>query len=770
MPRQYLYCCALVLMLTQQMFGQASHTLSGYVRDKQSGETLIGAAVISKEMHTGGTANNYGFYSLTLPKGTYTIRIQFIGYKTEELQVELDTNKRMDFLLEQQPTELKEVEIKANGPRNELDKTQMSKVDLPMNQLKQLPALLGEIDILKTIQLLPGVLSGSEGGTSFYVRGGGPDQNLILLDEAPVYNASHLFGFFGIFNPDAINDVELYKGDFPARFGGRLSSVLNVTMKEGNNESYHVSGGIGLIASRLTFEGPIKKGRSSFIISARRTYADIFTRIINKAKEKQAGYTPIPDYYFYDLDAKLNYTLDDKNRLYLSGYFGRDVFNFNRSNFSFDFHWGNATTTARWNHIFTPKLFMNTVATFTNYSYVINNSQNGFNFQVGSHVQDWSGQADLDYVYNPKHYIRFGGITTYHIFGVGRVQVQSSQSGLNVNQNNTLFGTEMGIYGSDDWQISRKWKLNYGLRISGFSSDSFYYGLEPRASMLYKLHRNVTLKLSYAQMKQYIHLVSNSASTLPTDIWYPSNKAILPQTSRQVAFGVTTLLLGDKLTLTDEVYYKWLQQQADYRNGAQLFINSSLDSQFVFGKGWAYGNEIFLQKQEGKFTGWLGYTLSWAFSQFPQINNGETFHPKYDQRHDISLVASYEMTKRLSVSATYVYSSGSLTTLPYGYIFANDIPGSGSYIVPVIDKRNNTRMGYYSRLDLAAVWKFRPKHGTSDLTFSVYNVLNRRNPYLLYVDSSIPASRADLQLPSASTVKQVSLFPIIPSVTYNFRF
>jgi len=766
-----------LLSFTVSASAQKTYTLSGYIKDKSSGEELIGATVMVKGTTKGATTNSYGYFALTLAQGEYSFRIDYLGYKSFETKIKLNADTRMTFKLEPDNV-MNEVEINAESPREQLDKTQMSKIELNVQQMKKLPVLFGEVDVLKTLQLLPGVQSGSEGSTGFFVRGGAQDQNLIILDEAPVYNASHLFGFFSVFNSDAIKNVELYKGDFPARYGGRLSSVVDITLKDGNNEKFSGEGGIGLIASRLTLEGPIKKGKSSYIISARRTYVDVFTNLLNEINKNKPNYNIIPAYYFYDANAKINYELDSSNKVFLSGYFGRDVFSFNRGTFGFGFNWGNATGTARWNHVFSPKLFENTTATFTDYEYNISSTSNQLTFNLGSHIQDWAVKTDFDYLASGTHYIQFGASEIYHIFDISRFSLQTSTNPTSTTLGNTLFGDELGAYISDNWDMSDRWKLNYGLRWSGFvSGGKFYNAPEPRLALRYKLTDDVSLKGSYTHMNQYIHLVSNSGSTLPTDIWYPTTATVPPQKCDQIDAGVTTVLLGDKLTLTDEVYYKQYQNLIDYKNGAQLFLNPKIDTSFVYGNGWSYGNEIFLQKQSGRFTGWIAYTLSWSQVQFKgnttetNINGGQVFYAKYDQRNNISVVASYDLTERLSISATFVFQSGSLTSLPTSYSLIQDPNPTNPFINTSEDTRNNVRLPAYNRLDLAIVWKFKPKWGHSDLTLSVYNVYDRLNPYIVYINvpSALPGS-STLNIPQGATVQQISLFPIIPSLTYNFKF
>lgn len=765
----------LIFYFLQPVAAQEKYTVSGYIKDKETGENLLGATVLVKELGTGVAADNNGYYILNLPAGSYTLRISFISYEPLEQKLLLNENKKINFSLGTSAKELKEVVVSgtANSQRRDLEKTQMGKVEISMQQIKKLPAIFGEVDIMKTLQLLPGVSSGSEGSTGFYVRGGGPDQNLILLDDATVYNASHLFGFFSVFNSDAVKSVELFKGGYPARYGGRLSSVVDVNLKDGNTKKFGGTGGIGLIASRLTLEGPIIKNKSSFVVSGRRTYFDVFTRAYNKSKESDPEYTPIPDYFFYDLNGNANYQLDSSNRLYLSGYFGRDAFGFSRNAINFNFNWGNATSSARWNHIFTDKLFLNSTATFTDYNYVIKNKFDLFEFELGSSIQDWAIKEELDYKPNVAHSMKIGAEYIYHKFGIGRVQIGSTDKSVQFANDNKQFGNQVAAYALDEWEVTDKLKLDFGLRVSGFlTKDTSYFGLEPRASARYKLTEDVSLKGSYTRMYQYLHLVANTGASLPTDLWYPSNKAVKPQYADQVATGITFLLFDEKIIVTDEIYYKWLYNQIDFRDGAQLFFNPLLDEEFVFGKGWSYGNEIFIEKREGKATGWIGYTLAWTQRKFPEINNGEPFSPKYDTRHDVKIVLSYEISERVTISGTWVYTSGNYTTLPKGYAYFNDIGSVRTRITPIIDKRSNYQMASYHRMDLALVWKFKPKWGESDLSFSIYNFYNRLNPFFLYNELHIPDRNSPtLRLPTApATAYQVSLFPVIPSVTYNFKF
>jgi hypothetical protein len=562
----------------------------------------------------------------------------------------------------------------------------------------------------------------------------------------------------------------LYKGDFPAQFGGRLSSVVDVKLKDGNDQCFSGSGGIGAIASRLTLEGPLIKDKSSFMLSGRRTYFDIFTRQLNKANAEKEDYDPIPDYYFYDMNVKVNYELGKRDRLFISGYFGRDIFKFKGDNFNFDFKWGNTTGTLRWNHIFNPRLFSNTSFVVSDYNYSIQNKFDIFKFTLGSSIQDVSGKTDFDYMLNNNHTFRFGAQYTYHNFSVGRLQAGSDDGRVSFNAGQNLFGSQMGMYASSDWSPDTQWRLSSGFRISGFESRGKWSGgIEPRLSARYRLNQKTSLKASAARMFQYVHLVSNSGASLPTDIWYPSGRVVQPQRSDQITGGVSTLLGGSKFLLTNEVYYKWMKNQIDFRDGAQLFVNPELESEFVFGKGWGYGNEIYLEKKEGRTTGWLGYTLAWTHRKFDEINDGRRFFPRYDRRHDISMVIMHELSRRLSVTATWIYGSGNAISLPVGRFIVQDINGSNFNlrVIPEYLERNSFRMAAYHRLDLGLVWKFKRRWGDSDLTFSVYNAYNRRNPYFIYFEE---LRDKNTDLITGFKAKQVSLFPVIPSVTYNFKF
>ncbi len=772
-----------LLLLGSALHAQQRITLSGEIRDAANGETLIGATVTAKALALGATTNEYGFYSLTLPASADSVLLEFsyVGYETVfrnilpkpglVLNVELSAG-----------IQIQEVVVKANSFREKIRSTEMSVEEISAQQVKLLPVLLGESDILKALQLKPGIPSGSEGTTGLFVRGGGADQNLILLDEAIVYNANHLFGFFSTFNTDAVKDLKLYKGGFPAQYGGRLSSVIDVKLKEGNNKKWAATGGIGLLASRLTLEGPIQKDKASFMVSGRRTYFDLITRGINEANKGNANFSPIPDYYFYDLNTKINYDLGAKDHLYLSGYFGRDVFGFDGDFFDFNFDWGNATGTARWNHVFNPRMFANTTFTFSDYQYNIRNRLTGFTFDLGSRIQDATLKSDFYYSFNPRHSLRFGGMVTRHHFRVGRLKAASRDGAISFSAGQDFNGVEGAAYVADELDLNDKLKVNAGLRLSGFTNgDRFYGNVEPRLALRYLLSERLTAKASYARMFQYLHLVANAGVSLPTDIWYPSTSRVPPQRSDQVAAGVS-YLLGENLLVNVEGYYKYLQNQIEFVDGARLFANDNLEDEFALGRGDAYGLEVSIEKEAGRLNGWIGYTLAYArrgdFSTLspdrPFAQQG-FFRPIYDRRHDIAIVAFYELSRRVSLTATWVYGSGDLRWLPAGRFTFQDVPG-GTFqaVVPDYLDRNTFRLPSYQRLDLGLVWKFRPKWGESDLTFNIVNAYDRRNAFFIFLEPEFNQVTDEFgnvfEIPKRIAARQVSLFPILPSITYNFKF
>ena len=778
------FCSSLLLLLPLTAWPQEPLiNVSGTVSDAGSGETLIGATVYAEATANGTSTNEYGFYSLTLPQTNDSVAIEYsyVGFQPRIIKIVPNADIRLNVELST-GVQLSEVIVKADSYREQIRSTEMSVEQLSTKEVKIIPAFLGETDILKTIQLKPGIPSGSEGVTGLFVRGGSNDQNLIILDEAVVYNANHLFGFFSTFNTDAVKDLKLYKGGFPAQYGGRLSSVIDVRMKEGNNRRFSGTGGIGLITSRLTLEGPVQKEKSSFIVSGRRTYVDIITRQINKTNRDKPDYNPIPDYYFYDLNTKVNFAIGEKDRLFLSGYFGRDVFGFEGDFFDFSFFWGNATGTARWNHVFSPKLFANTTFTYSKYEYNIVTKVEGFSFEIGSDVRDANLKSDFYYAFNNDHTIRFGSHLTRHDFGVARLKAGSDDGEVNFSSGNNFTGTSFGLYASDDMSIGSHWKINAGLRLSGFANDGHTdFGIEPRIAALYNVNPDLSFKGSYARMYQYLHLIATDGIALPTDIWYPTTQQIKPQRSDQIALGVE-YLIGDTYLLTNEYYYKRINRKVAFVDGAHLFANDNLEGEFAIGEGNGYGLEIGIEKQEGDLTGWIGYTLSVArlenFKEINPLRNFSTktpFSPRYDRRHDFSLVLMYELNRRLTLSGTAVYGSGDRVWLPAGRFAFQDVwGGEFSAVTPVYGNRNNVRLPFFFRTDLGIIYHFFPKWGKSDLTLSVYNLTNRRNAFFLYLqpeyESGTNPDGFPVEVPVGIAAKQVSLFPILASMTWNFKF
>ncbi|TXK49096.1 TonB-dependent receptor [Pontibacter qinzhouensis] len=768
----YLLSLFLLLLLVKAPLAQAqvvNATITGQVRSATDRQPLPGATVGVPQLGIGTITDAKGMYRLELPAGTYTLQVSFIGYETITQPLTVGrTNQELDFRLEDGGNMLQEVVVEANTLRQKLNTNQMSVEQLTSTEAKLLPALFGEVDLLKTLQLKPGVQSGGEGASGLYVRGGGPDQNLVLLDDAVIYNPSHLFGFFSVFNPDAVRSVELYKGGFPAQFGGRLSSVVDVELNKGNPDNYRVTGGLGVISSRLTLEGPLVKDKASFIISGRRTYSDVFTRMLNKANEGSADYSPIPDYYFYDLNGKFNYKLSRKDELTFSSYYGRDFFKFSDASFKVGFDWGNTMASLGWRHSFNARAFVNTTVSTSSYQYTIANQIDVFSLRLRSDIQDFTLKTDFNLILNEKHHLKIGAVATNHSFTIGRLNFDGDDDRFSVATGNSFGAIEFGAYVSDDYEVNPLLTLNYGLRFSGFSnSGKNYFGVEPRASAKYNLTETLVLKGSFASMMQYIHLVANSGASLPTDVWYPSSPNVKPQRSQQVAFGASKLLGKGKYLLTNEVYYKWMHNQIDFRDGANLFVNDSLENEFLFGKGESYGNELYLEKIQGRTTGWIGYTLSWTYRQFADINDGRRFPNRYDRRHDISVVLLHKLNKRISLTGAFVYGTGNAYSLPVARFAMQDIEGRTASIVPIYSDRNSFRLAAYHRLDLGLVLKMKPKRGESDLTFSIYNAYNRRNPYFVYFDQ---INHETEKTPIAFKAKQVSLFPVIPSVTYNFKF
>ncbi len=767
-----------VVLLSGQshLSGQENFILSGYVRDAESGEELIGANVyLVDDPGRGAVTNAYGFYSLRLPAGEQRVVFSYLGYVEQVKTVVLDDKQRLNVELAPVGVELQEVVVKARAEDANVQNTEMGTVTLPVEQAKKLPVLFGEVDVLKTIQLLPGVLSAGEGNAGFYVRGGGPDQNLVLLDEAVVYNSGHLLGFFSVFNADAIKNTTLIKGGMPANYGGRLSSVVDIQMKEGNDKAFQADGGIGLIASRLTVQGPIVEERSSFILSGRRTYALDLAQPFLEGTDFEGT-----NYYFYDFNGKVNYRFSDQDRLYFSTYFGRDVLRFRNSvrDFSFRLPYGNATATLRWNHLFSDNLFMNVSAIYNDYDFGFGGGQAEFEIDLFSGVRDYNAKIDFDYFPGGGHNIKFGANYTYHRLIPSIATATDGQTTFS-NDLEARFAHESAIYLLDDWKVSDRLSLNPGLRISVFNQlgpyafegrtydkgepVTTYWGVEPRLSGKYSLNAQSSLKFGIAVANQYLHLVSNSTTTLPADVWVPSSRRVKPQLGIQYALGYFRNFADNRYETSVEVYYKDLRNQIDYRENYVNNVADDLEQEFVFGSGRAYGVEFFIKKAKGRLNGWLGYTLSRTERVFPDINEGEVFPAVYDRRHDLSLVANYKLNDHWDLGGVFVFGSGNAFTPVRSLYFIDQD------LVQEFGARNSARLPDYHRVDLSATWTPQPdsrKDFTSSWTFSVYNLYSRLNPFFVYY-----AFETDTAAGTANaSAFQVALFPIVPSVTWNFSW
>ncbi len=763
------YLHILFFLLSSIVLSQNYYTISGYIEDASSGESLIGVNVYSKSLSVGTTTNNFGFYSLTVPEGEFDINFSFIGYSDYTKNLSIKTDLELNTRLVLSSEIIKEVIL--TDQISNVEQTQTSVISVPVIQIKSMPALLGEIDVLKSIQLLPGVQSGSEGSSGFYVRGGGPDQNLILLDGVPVYNASHLFGFFSVFNIDAIKNVKLTKGGFPARFGGRLSSVLEIDMKEGNMKEFKGEGSIGLISSKLALEGPIVKDKASFMISGRRTYADLLLNLFQPSPDATGGY------YFYDLNAKLNYKISNTDRIYLSGYFGDDIFglNFNESGddeFIFGLGWGNKTTAFRWNHVFNNKLFSNTTLTYSRYSFDIDqgfsSSDSNFEFSYISGLRDFGAKIDFEYSLNPNHSFKFGYSHTYHDFFPGELSLDFNYDETDIDTvfqfSDDLQAHDLFLYVEDEIKVNERLKMNLGTHLALFSiKDSTYLKLQPRFSARYLINEKWSLKASYAEMQQNLHLLTNSSVGLPTDIWVPATDSVKPQQSKQFALSINTNFLDGILEASIEGYYKKMDDLVSYKEGSSFWDAQSWESSVeTGGEGKSYGLELFLQKKKGKTTGWIGYTLSWTYRRFNNINFGDWYSYKYDRRHDISIVLSHKFSDKIDIGATWVYGTGNAITFPQATYWSYPSGPQGQYIqtLDYYGERNSTRMNPYHRFDLGVNFHKQKKNYERTISLSIYNLYNRKNPFFVYLDEE----------PDQTVARQVSLFPIIPTLTYNIRF
>lgn len=774
-------CFATVVSAT----AQEKFTISGYVKDSTSNETIIGATIGIKGRTKGISSNQYGFFSITLDKGSYTLTVSHVGFVAKEIVLDLKSNTQLNFDLAPRIAIAQEVVIYSKKRDLNVKSAQMGKFELSMNQIRSVPALAGEVDPIKVLQLLPGVRNAGEGNSGLYVRGGGPDQNLILLDDAVVYNPGHLFGFFSVFNSDALKNVSLIKGGMPANYGGRISSVVDIAMKEGNNKKFQVEGGIGTISSRVSIQGPVVKEKASFIVSARRTYIDVLAKPFISKESAFAG----SGYYFYDLNTKFNYKFSEKDRLYASGYFGRDVFTFNNKERSFGARipWGNSTGTIRWNHVFNSKLFSNTSVVWNDYQFAFGGRQSNFEINLNSAIRDVSAKIDFDYYPVNNHQIKYGINYTNHRFNPQTASGRSGDISFEPQTVNNKFAHEMAAYVMDDWEVNDALKINYGIRYTTFQQvgpyklfvkdadgnklDSTVYnkgdniktygGFEPRVTMRYALDDETSVKAAVTRNLQFIHLVSNAGTTLPTDIWVPSTYRVKPQIGWQYAAGFFKNFKDNMWETSVEVYYKTMQNQIEYKEGYTPGIGDPEES-FVFGKGWSYGAEFYVNKARGNFTGWIGYTLSWTWRRFADLNDGEKYPGRYDRRHDLSIVTNYQQNKKWKYSAVFVYGTGNAFTLPERFFLVDGV------LTQQYSRINQYRLPAYHRLDLSAIYTPQPKKEKklkTEWVFSVYNAYSRQNPYFIYYDQTGNPLQGTLEVQA----RQVSLFPIIPSVTLNFK-
>ena len=772
-----------------------SYTISGYVKDQASNETLIGATIYELGGKQGTSTNAYGFYSLTLPKGQYEIHFSYIGFQRMLKTIDLKENLELSIELEE-GSQLEEVVVSAekSGPsRHEENRMSVNKIS--MSKVKSLPVLLGERDVLKIIQLLPGVQSGTEGSSGLYVRGGGPDQNLMLLDGVPIYNANHLFGFLSTFNGDAIKSAEIIKGGFPARYGGRLSSIVDIRMKEGNMRKFHGSASLGLISGKINLEGPIMTDRTSFSISGRRTWLDALTSPIQNARIKNGKQTGRGNYYFYDFNAKINHKFNDKNRLYLSTYLGNDKLDFfsqddyeveenviGTSRFDNDLKWGNRIFAARWNLQWSPKLFSNTTLTYSQYNYDITGKYTDnvkqsdpakrleYEYGSESRIEDYGAKIDFSFLPSPKHYIRFGGGYTRHAFTPTVIFEKANFEGdtLNVKTGDKpLDADEFFAYIEDDIRIGSKLRINPGLHFSGFQvGKTNYTSLQPRIAASYLIDNRTSIKASYSKMTQFIHLLTNPGLGLPTDLWVPSTERIKPENSVQYVLAITrSLPLG--LDLTIEGFYKEMDNLVEYKAGVNVFGSSQgWEDKIEVGNGDSYGAEILLEKKDGKTTGWIGYTLSWSNRTFKNINDGQAFPYRYDRRHDIGAALTHKFSNRFDMGVVWVYGTGNTYTLATQRYWQIPEPNAvtSEHFGPVLEytkQRNNQRMPAYHRLDISANLHKELKWGQRTWSFGLYNAYSRQNPFAVFLSEDFDGK---------ANLKQISLLPILPFVSYNVSF
>ena len=771
-----------ILFMLGNLLAQKQFTVSGYLKDAKTGEDLYAANVYIKELTKGTTTNVYGFYSISTLPGSYTLVFSYLGMKDVAKTIVLD--KDLTFNIELQENEVVTAEVTVTGKKEDknIDDAQTSVIELEMKTVKELPALLGEADIFRTLQLLPGVASAGEGNSGLYVRGGGPSQNLVLLDNATVYNPGHLLGFFSVFNADAIKSSTLIKGGIPAEYGGRISSVLDITMREGNTKEYEVEGGIGFISSRITAQGPIVNDKAAFIVSGRFTYLSFLLNPLLKNRD-----TPINIPWFFDINGKMNFKLGEKDRLFVSGYFGRDKFSFSSSGGSglkFELPYGNATTSVRWNHQFNGKVFMNNTFVFNDYVSKIKAGFGNNSFELNSGIRDFGLKGSIEYFPRITNKFKAGYEYTFHQFTPYIYEAQLEDNSFS-SEIDKKYGHEFALFVQDEIDVTTWLKINAGLRGSmyastgpnervyfagtqpidtvqkgPFQSYATYFGAEPRINARFKIDDKTSIKVGSNLNYQYIHSVSQSTTTLPTDLWVSSTDIVKPEIGAQVSLGVFRNFKNNMYETSIEGYYKKMWNQVEYGNAPVVSANEEIEDQFVFGEGQAYGAEFFVAKRKGKFTVWIGYTLAWTTRTFPDIDNGKTFYNKYDRRHDASVVLQYKINERWNLNATFVYGSGQTTTPVVNRYIIN------GEIVNEYGDRNSLRLPAYHRLDIGASFILKDNEKRySDLNFSVYNVYSRQNPYFIY-DNVNFSDNGDVTIQA----KQVSLFPILPTITWNFKY
>ena len=770
----YLFVIFGVLFLNQHIYAQSKYTLNGTIFDSQTGETMVGATILVKEMPgTGVSCNAYGYYSLTLPKGTYTLIVRYLGYVNIETVVEFSSNQKQDFKLIPDVKNLEMVTITAEKQNTNITNERIGVEKIEINEIKKIPVLFGEQDVMKVLTLMPGVKTTGEGSGGMFVRGGNNSQNLVLLDEAIVYNTSHLMGFFSTFNSDAIKDLTLYKGTAPAEFGGRISSVMDVKMNEGNNRKLHVGGGIGIISSKLNVEGPIVKDKSSFLVTGRRTYADLFLQLssndnINNNK-----------LYFYDVNAKANYKINDNNRIFLSGYFGRDVISFNNR---IGIDWGNVTGTMRWNHVWNDKLFSNTSLIYSDYDYKIKAIKEVDEFSISSIIKNWNLKHEFQYFINDKNTFTFGLSSIYHTITPGQVEV-SEESIITPTKLQNRYALENGSFFSNNWKPANRWNITYGLRLSNFNllgaGDFYnyengivtdtanynngvlvktYFNLEPRLNINFIVNESSSVKASFTRNSQNLHLIQTSTSSTPKDIWIASSNNVKPEIGDQLSLGYFKNVKQDKYQLSGEIYYRWMYNQLDLKNGAEIRANEYIEGELLFGSGRAFGLELMLKKKQGRFNGWVSYTLSRTERQLEGINSGNWYPARQDATHDLSVVGIFDVNKKWSLSATWVYNTGNAVTFPSGKY---EINGNVEFYYT---ERNGYRMPAYHRLDIGATRYFKKSEKfESSLNFSIYNAYGRKNAFSIDFEEDPNDSTKTIAV-------MTYLFTFMPSITYNFRF